>query len=131
MTKEELVTIDEVGEVIAQSILDFFAVEGNRDIVQRLRQCGVQMELDPASIQAVGDKLKGLTFVVSGVFRNFSRESIKASIEQNGGKTSGSISSKTSFVLAGADMGPAKRSKAEALKVQVIDEDAYMRMINE
>ena len=89
------------------------------------------MELDPASIQAVGDKLKGLTFVVSGVFRNFSRESIKASIEQNGGKTSGSISSKTSFVLAGADMGPAKRSKAEALKVQVIDEDAYMRMINE
>ncbi len=86
MTKEELVTIDEVGEVIAQSILDFFAVEGNRDIVQRLRQCGVQMELDPASIQAVGDKLKGLTFVVSGVFRNFSRESIKEAIEQNGGK---------------------------------------------
>ncbi len=131
MSKDELIVLDEVGEVIAQSILDFFAVEGNRVIVERLRECGVQMEVDPASIQLVGDKLKGKTFVVSGVFRNFSRDSIKASIESNGGKVSGSISSKTSFVLAGADMGPAKRTKAETLKVSVIDEDEYMRMINE
>jgi DNA ligase (NAD+) len=130
MTKEELVAIEEVGAVIAQSILDFFAVEGNRSLVERLRQQGVRMEVDPTSVRTVGDKLKGLTFVVSGVFRNFSRDSIKEAIENNGGKVSGSISSKTSYVLAGADMGPAKRTKAEELKVPVIDEDQFSRMID-
>lgn len=130
MTKEELVAIEEVGSVIAQSILDFFAVEGNRALVERLRQEGIRMEVDPASVRHVGDKLKGLTFVVSGVFQNFSRDSIKEAIESNGGKVSGAISSKTSFVLAGADMGPAKRTKAEELKVPVIDEEQFSRMID-
>lgn len=127
----ELVGIDEVGAVIAQSIIDFFAVQGNRDIVDRLRIHGLRMEMDASAARPVGDKLKGLTFVVSGVFRNFSRDSVKEAIERNGGKVSGSISSKTSFVLAGADMGPAKRVRAEELKVKVIDEDEFKRMIEE
>jgi len=129
MSQEELTAIDVVGPVIAESIVDFFAVEGNRAILERLRRQGLRMELDPSEVVSVGDRLKGLSFVVSGVFRNFSRDAIKAAIEMNGGKVSGSISSKTSFVLAGADMGPAKRTKAEALGVQVIDEDEFTRMI--
>lgn len=129
MTQEELVQLDEVGPVIAESIVDFFAVQGNREIVDRLRQHGLRMELDPSEVVLAGDKLKGLTFVVSGVFRNFSRDGIKETIERNGGKVSGSISSKTSYVLAGADMGPAKRAKADELKVRVIDEDEFTRMI--
>lgn len=129
MTKEDLITVDEVGGVIADSIIDFFAVEGNRSIVQRLKDKGLRMEVDLSAAQPVGDKLKGKTFVVSGVFRNFSRDGVKEAIERNGGKVSGSISSKTSYVLAGADMGPAKRVKAEELKVPVIDEDEFKRMI--
>ena len=131
MSKEELEQVDEVGPVIAESIADFFAVEGNRNIVERLRGHGLRMELDPSEVVVAGDTLKGLTFVVSGVFRNFSRDSIKETIERNGGKVSGSISSKTSFVLAGADMGPAKRTKAEELKVRIVDEDEFTRMLTE
>ena len=127
----ELVGIDEVGAVIAQSIVDFFAMEGNRAIVAKLKAHGLRMEADASATGPIGDKLKGLTFVVSGVFRNFSRDGVKEAIERNGGKVSGSISSKTGFVLAGADMGPAKRTKAEELKVKVIDEDEFMAMINE
>lgn len=129
MSMDELVQIEEVGTVIAQSIIDFFAVEGNRTIVEKLREYGISMEVDPDTIKPIGDKLKGLSFVVSGVFRNFSRDGIKEAIEGNGGKISGSISSKTSYVVAGADMGPAKRTKAESLKVPVIDEDEFTRMI--
>lgn len=129
MTQEELTAIDVVGPVIAESIVDFFQAEGNRAIVERLRNHGLRMALDPSEVAEVGDRLKGLAFVVSGVFRNFSRESIKEAVERNGGKVSGSISSKTNYVLAGADMGPAKRTKAEQLGVPVIDEDEFMRMI--
>lgn len=129
MSKEELTAVDEVGGVIADSIIDFFAVEGNRRIVRRLKEKGLRMEVDLSAAQSVGDKLKGKTFVVSGVFQNFSRDGVKEAIERNGGKVSGSISSKTSYVLAGADMGPAKRTKAEELKVPVIDEDEFKRMI--
>ena len=131
MDQQELVNMEEVGPVIAESIVDFFAVQGNRDILEKLRKHGLRMELDPSEVAIVGDKLKGKTFVVSGVFRNYSRDSIKEAIEHNGGKVSGSISSKTSFVLAGADMGPAKRTKAEQLNVPVIDEDEFNRMIEE
>lgn len=130
MGREDLTAIEEVGEVIAESITDFLSVEGNRRIIERLRKQGLRMEQDEAE-QVVGDRLKGLSFVVSGVFRNFSRDGIKEAIERNGGKVSGSISSKTSYVLAGADMGPAKRAKAEELKVPVIDEDEFTRMIAE
>jgi DNA ligase (NAD+) len=129
MSLEELTSIEEVGPVIAESIVDFFAVEGNRAVLERLREQGLRMELDPSEVTVVGTRLKGLSFVVSGVFRNFSRDGIKEAIETNGGKVSGSISSKTSFVVAGADMGPAKRTKAEQLGVAVIDEEEFMRMI--
>lgn len=129
MTRDELTGIDEVGGVIADSVIDFFTVRGNRELVERLKRTGLRMELDRSASQPVGDKLKGKTFVVSGVFQNFSRDGVKEAIERNGGKVSGSISSKTSYVLAGADMGPAKRAKAEELKVPVIDEDEFKRMI--
>ena len=131
MTAIDLVGIDEVGEVIAQSILDFFAVEGNRNMVRRLRMAGLRFEVDVSQQQPVGDKLKGLSFVVSGVFVGYDRDGIKEAIERNGGKVSGSISKKTSFVLAGADMGPAKRAKADELGVKVIGEEEFKRMIGE
>jgi DNA ligase (NAD+) len=129
MTIAELTAIDEVGEVIAQSIIDFFAVEGNRRMVERLRAAGLRFEVEASDEAPVGDKLKGLTFVVSGVFTGYDRDGIKLAIVRNGGKVSGSISKKTSFVLAGADMGPAKRVKADELGVQVIDEAEFNRMI--
>ena len=129
MSLIELTTIDEVGEVIAQSIIDFFAVEGNRRMVERLRAAGLRFEVEATDEAPVGDKLKGLTFVVSGVFTGYDRDGIKLTIERNGGKVSGSISKKTSFVLAGADMGPAKRVKADELGVKVIDEAEFNRMI--
>lgn len=128
MSREELLGIEEVGEVIAESLIDFFAVPGNQRIVERLARHGLRMEQD-ASEGPASDKLKGLSIVVSGVFRNFSRDGIKEAIERNGGKVSGSISSKTSYVVAGEGMGPAKRAKAEELKVPVIDEDELTRMI--
>jgi DNA ligase (NAD+) len=130
MSKEQLTGIDEVGTVIAESIVDFFAAPGNRAVIERLRHAGVQFasrdRKGPAS-----DRLAGKSVVVSGVFRNFSRDGIKETIEAHGGKVSGSISRKTSFVVAGDDMGPAKRAKAEELGVPVIDEDEFKRMIGE
>lgn len=129
MSVEELTAIDAMGDVIASSIVDFFAAEGNRRILERLKTAGLQFAIDPDSVKSVGDRLKGQTFVVSGVFANFTREGIKEAIEANGGKVSGSISKKTSFVVAGADMGPAKRVKAEELGVKVIDENEFKGMI--
>ncbi|HRO99347.1 MAG TPA: helix-hairpin-helix domain-containing protein, partial [Flavobacteriales bacterium] len=130
MGQEELERIDVVGPVIAESIVDFFAAPGNRAVLERLRSAGLQFAVlerkGPAS-----DKLAGKSIVVSGVFRNFSRDGIKETIEAHGGKVSGSISRKTSFVVAGDDMGPAKRAKAEELGVPVIDEDEFTRMIGE
>ncbi|HMQ76935.1 MAG TPA: NAD-dependent DNA ligase LigA [Flavobacteriales bacterium] len=128
MAREELTAIDEVGEVIAESIIDFFAVAGNRAVIERLRKAGVQFE-GTAAARPVSDRLAGKSIVVSGVFRTFSRDGIKEAIERHGGKVSGSISKKTTFVVAGADMGPAKRTKADELGVPVIDEDEFSRMI--
>jgi DNA ligase (NAD+) len=130
LSREELTQLDEVGEVIAESIADFFAAEGNRAVIERLRKAGLQFESD-AAVGPVSDRLAGKSIVVSGVFRNFSRDGIKEAIERHGGKVSGSISKKTTFVVAGADMGPAKRTKAEELRVPVIDEDEFSRMIGE
>ena len=127
---EQLIEAEEIGDKIAQSILDWFAQEDNRALVNRLRNAGLQLELSAEESTPASDTLKGLTFVVSGVFQHFSRDGIKTSIEANGGKVSGSISKKTSFVLAGDNMGPEKRKKAEELGVPVIDEEAYRQMIN-
>lgn len=128
-SREALLEAEEVGEKIADSILYYFSEEKNRTIIRRLREAGLQFESAVNESAAASDKLKGLTFVVSGVFTNFSRDGIKESIEANGGKVSGSISSKTSYVLAGDDMGPSKRKKAEDLGVKIISEAEYIEMI--
>jgi DNA ligase (NAD+) len=130
-TFDQLIEAEEIGDKIAQSILDWFAVSDNRSILERLRSAGLQLALSDEESTFTSDKLKGFTFVVSGVFQHFSRDGIKASIESHGGKVSGSISKKTSYVLAGENMGPEKRKKAEELGVAVIDEQQYRAMIGE
>lgn len=130
MPLEELTAIGEVGNIIAVGIKDFFAAEGNRRIVERLRAAGVMLVADATAQEPLGDKLKGLSFVVSGVFKTFTRDGIKEAIEANGGKVGGSISRKTNFVVAGDDMGPAKKAKADELGVPVIGEDELRRMID-
>lgn len=126
----ELILVDEIGERIAQSVVDFFANEENRAIVERLKAYGVQLETSAADT-SVSDKLAGKTFVVSGVFEKFSRDDLKKAIEDNGGKVGSSISSKTDYVVAGDNMGPAKLEKATQLGVAIISEDDFTKLISE
>lgn len=128
--REELLAIDEVGEIIAISLADFFSNERNKIIINRLKQAGLQFELSEDQQQDGSEKLKDLTFVISGVFAKHSRDQYKEMIELNGGKNSGSISKKTSFVLAGDNMGPEKLKKAESLGVKMINEDEFLEMLN-
>jgi DNA ligase (NAD+) len=130
-TFEELENIDEVGEVIAKSIVEFFQNEDNRKIISRLRAKGLQFELSAEQLEGASEKLKGLSIVVSGKFEKWGRDELKDLIEKHGGKNSGSISKKTSFVLAGADMGPEKRKKAESLGVKIMDETEFAGMLGE
>ncbi len=130
LTKEQLLETDEVGGVIAESIADFFADKKNKNIIQRLKHAGLQFELSEEQQQAGSDKLNGLTFVISGVFNKHSRDQLKELIEFNGGKNSGSISGKTSFLLAGDNMGPEKLKKAEKLGVKIISEDDFEKMLD-
>ena len=129
LTKEQLLEIDEVGETIAESIIEFFKNEDNKTIVDRLKANGLQMKIDETHQKTGTDKLKDLTIVISGVFSKHSRDEYKEMIELNGGKNSGSISKKTSFVLAGENMGPEKLKKAESLGVKIINEDDFLEMI--
>ncbi|MCE3259430.1 MAG: ligase, partial [Bacteroidetes bacterium] len=129
MTKEELLHIDEVGETIAESILQHFRNPQNREILDRLIQAGLQFSLSEEAMAKTGDKLKGLTIVISGVFTKYSRDQLKEMIEQNGGKSSGSISGKTSYLLAGDNMGPEKLKKAQSLGVKIISEEDFEKMI--
>ena len=126
---EQLAAIPEIGPKIAQSIVDFFAEERNRSIVERLRAAGLQMSLSEEETAGQTDKLMGKKVVISGVFAKHSREEYKAMIEQNGGKNVSSISSATSFILAGENMGPAKLEKARKLGIQIINEDEFLEMI--
>ena len=126
---EELAAIPEIGPKIAQSIVDFFAEERNRVIVERLRAAGLQMSLSEEESAGQTDKLLGKKVVISGVFSKHSREEYKAIIEQNGGKNVSSISKATSFILAGENMGPAKLEKARKLGVEIINEDQFLEMI--
>lgn len=125
----DLVTVDEIGIRIAESVVDFFASEENQRIINRLRQFGVQLEISAEKLANRTDKLQGLTFVVSGVFESLSRDELKKLIEDNGGKVSGSISSKTSYIIAGDNMGPSKKLKAEKLNIPIIDEFEFKEMI--
>ena len=129
MPAEELASIPEIGPKIAQSIVDYFADERNRVIVERLRSAGLQMSLSEEETAGQSDKLMGKKVVISGVFAKHSREEYKAMIEQNGGKNVSSISSATSFVLAGENMGPAKLEKARKLGIDIINEDQFLEML--
>ena len=128
-TFDELIAVDEIGEKIAQSILRFFANDQCRTLVARLKEAGLQMEIvEDESIERT-DKLAGKSIVISGVFAQYSRSEYKAMIEQHGGTNVSSISSKTSFILAGRDMGPAKLEKAQKLGVPIVDEDTFLGML--
>ena len=126
---DELVNVDEIGDRIANSIIDFFSNEINVEIINRLKQFGITFSLDEKSLEDQTDKLKGLVFVVSGVFHKFSRIELKKSIEDNGGKVTGSISKKTNFIIAGDNMGPSKKEKAEKLGVPIISEIDFIELL--
>ena len=126
---EKLIQVDEIGERIAESVVDFFDNNENHEIVERLKTYGLQFSLTEEQLENQTEKLKGLSFVVSGVFEQVSRPELKKLIEDNGGKVSSSISSKTSFVVAGDKMGPSKRVKAENLGVPIIDELEFLNKL--
>lgn len=130
-TMQQLMDIDGVGEVIAKSVITYFANPVNQEIVSRLRSYGLQMQLSEEQIEGTSDKLSGKSIVISGVFTKHSRDEYKALIEKNGGKNVGSISGKTSFILAGDNMGPSKLQKAEKLGVPLVDEATFLEMIGE
>ena len=121
--------VDGIGEVIAKSVITYFHNPANVEIVNRLHAYGLQMQLSNEQMQAQDTKLEGKSIVISGVFTRHSRDEYKRIIEENGGKNVGSISGKTSFILAGDNMGPAKLQKAEKLGVPIIDEDTFLKMI--
>ncbi len=129
-TREELLAIDEVGEIIAISLHEFFSDEKNKTIIEKLKATGLQFELSEEQQQGGSEKLKDLTFVISGVFAKHSRDQYKEMIELHGGKNSSSISKKTSFILAGDNMGPEKLKKAESLGVKMINEDEFLEMLD-
>ena len=126
---EDLMQVDEIGARIAQSILLYFADEKNREQIERLREAGVQLEMEELDMSEYTDKLAGQSIVISGVFAHHSREEYKEIIEKNGGKNVGSISKKTSFILAGDNMGPAKLEKANKLGVRILTEDEFLKLI--
>ncbi|SHI94726.1 NAD-dependent DNA ligase LigA [Pseudozobellia thermophila] len=128
-SEEDLMGIDEIGQRIAHSVVEFFGDETNREIIARLKTYGVQFSLSEEQLENQSERLKGLTIVVSGVFEKVGRAELKKLIENNGGKVGSSISSKTSYLVAGDKMGPSKRAKAEALSVPIISEDEFLGML--
>ena len=126
---QELMDVDGIGEVIAKSVITYFHNPANVGIVNRLRAYGLQMQLSGEQMQEQGTKLEGKSIVISGVFARHSRDEYKRMIEENGGKNVGSISGKTSFILAGDNMGPSKLQKAEKLGIPIVDEDTFLAMI--
>ena len=126
---QQLMEVEGVGEVIAKSVIAYFHNPVNQDIVERLRSYGLQMQLSEEQITGASDKLAGKSIVISGVFAKHSRDEYKALIEQHGGKNVGSISGKTSFILAGDNMGPSKLQKAEKLGIPLVNEDDFLDMI--
>lgn len=128
-SQEQLVAVDEIGERIAQSVVQFFSDPAKQEMVQRLKSYGLQFSLSEEQLEVQSDQLKGLTFVVSGVFEKISREELKKLIEDNGGKVASSVSSKTNYLVAGDNMGPSKRTKAESLEVRIISEDDFFNLL--
>lgn len=130
-TEEELLSVDEIGVKIAASVKAYFAEERNMEFVRRLKDAGVQMSLSEERLQAFKDRLHGATIVISGTFSKHSRDEYKSMIETFGGKNTGSVSSKTNYILAGENMGPAKLEKAVKLGVRIISEDEFLGMISD
>jgi DNA ligase (NAD+) len=128
-TIEQLTAIEDVGEQIANNIIAYFNDLNNLEIINRLREAGVQMESQEVEQTLQSDILQGKSIVVSGVFSHHSRDEYKAMIEANGGKNVGSVSKKTTFILAGENMGPEKRKKAESLGVEIITEEQFLTML--
>lgn len=126
-TYEELISIEEIGDKIAKSVIDFFKNKQNIEIIERLRKAGVKLQLSDEMLQS--NKLNGLSFVISGVFKKISRDDLKDLIEKNGGKVLSSVSSKTDFIVAGDNMGPSKLKKAQELGIKIISEDEFFDMI--
>ena len=130
-TAEQLLETDGIGKVIAESLINYFASEENRALIERLRQAGLQFTLSEEQLSAHSTTLQGQSIVISGVFAHHSRDEYKRIIEQHGGKNVGSISGKTSFILAGDNMGPSKLEKAEKLGVRIVSEDEFLAMIGQ
>ena len=128
-TLEDLILVDEIGERIAKSVIEFFENEENLEIIERLKSKGVQMEIVEKVNPNATTKFLGKTFVVSGVFEQFSRDDLKKAIEDNGGKVGSSISSKTDYVVAGDNMGPSKLEKATKLGVAIVSEQDFINML--
>ena len=128
---EELQQVDGIGDVMAGSIISYFSNPTNMMILERLRACGLQMQLSEEQTASASDKLAGKSIVISGVFLHHSRDEYKLIIEQNGGKNVGSISGKTSFILAGDNMGPSKLEKAGKLGIEIVNEDEFLNMIEQ
>ena len=128
-TAEELVQVDEIGERIAQSVVAYFADERNIRVIERLKSYGLQLSVSEDKLVNKSDILAGKTIVISGTFSTHSRDEYKTIIEQNGGKNTGSVSAKTSFILAGENMGPEKLNKAEKLNVQIMNEEEFLKLI--
>lgn len=129
-TRENLITVDEIGDRIADSVVAFFETEENNIIVDRLKEYGLQFQISEEDLENQSDKLKGKVFVVSGVFYKVSRNELKKLIEDNGGKVTGSISGNTDYVVAGDNMGPSKKTQAESRGVAIISEDDFLKMID-
>ncbi|NNE01558.1 MAG: NAD-dependent DNA ligase LigA, partial [Eudoraea sp.] len=129
-TTEDLTKVNEIGDRIAASVVSFFNDDQNIEIIEKLRSYGLQFSLTAEQLENQSDTLQGNTFVVSGVFEKLERTELKKLIEDNGGKVSSSISSKTSYLVAGANMGPSKKTKAESLGVPIISEDDFLELIN-
>ena len=126
---DDLMQVDEIGARIAESIIRYFADERNREQIERLREAGVRLEMEELDMSEYTDKLEGKSIVISGVFTHHSRDEYKEIIEKNGGKNVGSISKKTSFILAGENMGPAKLEKANKLGVSIMTEDEFLKLL--
>jgi len=126
---DELMAVDEIGEKIGQSVIDFFSEKRNTELVKKLGSKGLNFKLSEEQLSKVSNKLNGLTFVISGVFIKFSRDELKSAIEQNGGKNVSSVSSKTNYLIAGDKMGPGKLEKANRQHVPIITEDEFIEMI--
>ena len=129
-TVEELVAAEEIGERIAQSIVEYFSSEKHQQEIEKLKSQGLQFVAEEKEVKLASEKLSGQSFIISGVFEKYSRDELKDLIEQNGGKILSSISAKLNYLVAGDNMGPAKLEKAQKLNIPIISDEELLAMIN-